>query len=82
MSKHTPNAAVTPLGKPSMDFSRLDEKLGDGVAEDIWRMIRDVVAQEMHQVTTTLSDLLKVVSPYQRLGFVIQSSRTQPPQLN
>ncbi|MED6204756.1 hypothetical protein PIB30_011728 [Stylosanthes scabra] len=68
MSKFTPNAAVTPLGKPSMDFSRLDEKLGDGVTEDIWRMIRDAVAQEMHQVTTTLSNLLKVVSPLSKTG--------------
>ncbi|MED6109204.1 hypothetical protein PIB30_031306 [Stylosanthes scabra] len=68
MVKHTSNAAVTSLGKPSMDFSRLDEKLGDGVVEDIWRMIRDAVAQEMHQVTTTLSDLLKVVSPLSKTG--------------
>ncbi|MED6224222.1 hypothetical protein PIB30_081807 [Stylosanthes scabra] len=61
--QYTPNANGTPSGKMTIDFSKLDEKLGEGVAEGIWMLIRDAVAQEMHGVTTTLSEVLKIVSP-------------------
>ncbi|MED6221008.1 hypothetical protein PIB30_050361 [Stylosanthes scabra] len=51
--QYTLNATVTPLRKTSIDFSTLDEKLGEGVAEFIWIMIRDAVAQEMHGLPDT-----------------------------
>ncbi|MED6110356.1 hypothetical protein PIB30_042002 [Stylosanthes scabra] len=49
-NQRTLNATVIPLGKTSIDFSTLDEMLGEGVAEGIWMMIRDAVAQEMHEI--------------------------------
>ncbi|MED6183895.1 hypothetical protein PIB30_042126 [Stylosanthes scabra] len=61
--KFPPDATVTPLRKSSIDFSTLDEKLGECVAEGILMMICDAVAQEMHGVTTILSEILNVVSP-------------------
>ncbi|MED6172625.1 hypothetical protein PIB30_051761 [Stylosanthes scabra] len=63
-NQNPPNATVTPLGKLRIDFSMLDEKLGEGVAVGILMMIRDAVAQEMHGRELLYEDKLPPGRPW------------------
>ncbi|MED6226711.1 hypothetical protein PIB30_106405, partial [Stylosanthes scabra] len=56
--------------------------LEEGFAEGIWMRIRDAVAQEMHGVITTLTEVLKVVSSSSKTESRDLKLPIQFPQLN